>query len=125
VYERVLCDRRNRVDQDDRIEEEKKETMLVINEKYGVVLDPDTLIVGMSKPGFYKVNLAPIEEQIQVLETSVEELLNILDPTTSFKTAQPHREGMISKAGFTTFFMLGVTFGVLAVAILFLALGGI
>jgi tetrahydromethanopterin S-methyltransferase subunit B len=98
--------------------------MLVINEKYGVVLDPDTLIVGMSKPGFYKVNLAPIEEQIQVLETSVEELLNILDPTTSFKTAQPHREGMISKAGFTTFFMLGVTFGVLAVAILFLALGG-
>jgi len=98
--------------------------MLVINEKYGVVLDPDTLIVGMSRPGFYKVNLAPIEEQIQVLEASVEELMNILDPTTSFKVAQPHREGMISKAGFTTFFMLGVTFGVLAVAILFLALGG-
>lgn len=99
--------------------------MLIINEKYGIVLDPDTLTVGMSKPGFYKVNLAPIEEQIQVMEASVEDLFNVLDPTTNFKLAQPRREGMISKAGFTTFFMLGVTFGVLAVALLFLALGGL
>ena len=98
--------------------------MIVLNEKYSVVLDPDTLTVGESRPGFYKVNLAPIEEQITVLEAAVDELFNTLDPTTSFNMAQPNREGMISKAGFTTFFMLGVTFGVLAVALIFLALGG-
>jgi tetrahydromethanopterin S-methyltransferase subunit B len=77
--------------------------MIVINEKYGVVLDPDTLTVGVSRPGF---------------------LLNCLDPSTGFKMQQPNREGMLSKAGFTTFFMLGVTFCVLAVAIVFIALGG-
>ncbi|MDI6885935.1 MAG: tetrahydromethanopterin S-methyltransferase subunit B [archaeon] len=98
--------------------------MLVINEKYGVVLDPDTLTVGESRPGFYKVNLSPIEEKITVLEAAVTDLFNTLDPTTSFNVAQPHREGALSKAGFTTFFMLGVTFGVLAVALIFLALGG-
>lgn len=125
MYERVLCDRRNRFDQDDRIREDiKEENMLVINEKYGVVLDPDTLIVGVSRPGFYKVNLAPIEKQITVLEAAVNDLLNTLDPTSKFNVAQPHREGLMSKAGFTTFFMLGVTFGVLAVAVVFIALGG-
>lgn len=98
--------------------------MLVINEKYGVVLDPSTLKVGMSKPGFYKVNLAPIEEQIAVLETAVDELFNVLDPTSSFVMAQPHREGLISKAGFTTFFFLGITFGTLAIAMILLVLGG-
>jgi tetrahydromethanopterin S-methyltransferase subunit B len=98
--------------------------MIVINEKYGVVLDPDTLTVGVSRPGFYKVNLGPIEDQVAVLETAVDDLLNCLDPSTSFKMAQPNREGMLSKAGFTTFFMLGVTFCVLAVAIVFIALGG-
>lgn len=96
--------------------------MIVLNEKYGVVLDPDTLRVGESRPGFYKVSLSPIEEKITVLEDAVDELLNTLDPTTGFKVAQPNREGMLSKAGFTTFFMLGVTFGVLAVAIVFFAL---
>jgi tetrahydromethanopterin S-methyltransferase subunit B len=99
--------------------------MIVINDEYGIVLDPDTLTVGESRPGFYKVNLAPIEEQITVLEDAVNELFNVLDPTTSYKVAQPHREGLVSKAGFTTFFMLGVTFGVLAVAIAFIGLGGI
>jgi len=98
--------------------------MLVINEKYGVVLDPSTLKVGMSKPGFYKVNLAPIEDQITVLETAVEDLFNVLDSTTSFAMAQPRREGMISKAGFTTFYFLGITFGTLAVALILLVLGG-
>jgi tetrahydromethanopterin S-methyltransferase subunit B len=99
--------------------------MITINEKYGIVLDPDTLMVGEARPGFYKVSLAPIEGQITELESSVDELFNTLDPMTSYKVAQPHREGMMSKAGFMTFFMLGVTFGVLAVALIFLALGGV
>ena len=98
--------------------------MIVLNEKYGVVLDPDTLTEGDIRPGYFKVNLAPIEYQLTTLETAVEDLLNCLDPSTGFKMAQPNREGMLSKAGFTTFFMLGVTFGILAVAILFIALGG-
>jgi tetrahydromethanopterin S-methyltransferase subunit B len=80
--------------------------------------------VGEARPGFYKVSLSTIEEQLEVLEDAVDELLNVLDPTTSFKIAQPNREGMMTKAGFTTFFMLGVTFGVLAIALIFLALGG-
>lgn len=96
--------------------------MIVINEKYGVVLDPDTLRVGEAKPGFYKVSLSPIDEQITTLESAVDELFKSLDPDSGFKMAQPNREGMLSKAGFTTFFMLGVTFGVLAVAIVFFAL---
>jgi tetrahydromethanopterin S-methyltransferase subunit B len=125
VHERSICNSRNGANQNDRIREDiKEENMLVINEKYGVVLDPDTLIVGVSRPGFYKVNLAPIEKQITVLEAAVNDLFNTLDPTSNFRVAQPHREGMLSKAGFTTFFMLGLTFGVLAVAIVFIALGG-
>ncbi len=80
--------------------------------------------VGEARPGFYKVSLSPLEGQLDVLEDAVDELVNVLDPTTSFKIAQPNREGMMTKAGFTTFFMLGVTFGILAVALVFLALGG-
>jgi len=99
--------------------------MLVLNEKYGVVLDPGTLRVGVGKPGFYRVSLAPIEEQLTVLETAVEDLINVLDPTTSFAMAQPNREGMISKAGFTTFFFVGITFGLLGIAMILLKLGGV
>jgi tetrahydromethanopterin S-methyltransferase subunit B len=98
--------------------------MITINEKFGIVLDPDTLKVGEAQPGFYKVGLSPIEEQIVVLESAVDDLFNTLDPTTSFNMAQPNREGMLSKAGFTTFFMVGVTIALLAVAVIFLALGG-
>jgi tetrahydromethanopterin S-methyltransferase subunit B len=98
--------------------------MITINEKFGIVMDPETLKVGEARPGFYRVGLSPIEEQIEVLESAVDDLLNVLDPTTSFKVAQPNREGMMSKAGFTTFFMVGVTLGLLAVALIFLALGG-
>ncbi len=98
--------------------------MIVINDKYNVVLDPDTLTVGVSRPGFYKVTLAPIEDQITVMEAAVDDLFNCLDPTSGFKMSQPNREGMLSKAGFMTFFMLGITFGILAVAIVFIALGG-
>jgi len=100
--------------------------MLIINEKYGIVMDPETLTVGESRPGFYKVSLAPIEEQISILETSVEDLLNCLDPTTGFALSQPNREGALSKAGFMTMFMVGVTFGVLIVALvlIFIGMGG-
>ncbi|MCW3130479.1 MAG: tetrahydromethanopterin S-methyltransferase subunit B [Methanophagales archaeon] len=98
--------------------------MLVINEKYRVVLDPDSLKVGESRAGFYKVNLAPIEEQITVLETAVDDLFNCLDPTSGFAMSQPHREGALSKAGFITMFVFGVIFGVLAVTLAFFRLGG-
>ncbi len=98
--------------------------MLVINEKYGVVLDPDSLTVGVSRPGFYKVCLSPIEEQIVAMEASVDDLLNCLDPRGGFALSQPHREGAMSKAGFITMFVFGVLFGVLAVALAFLKLGG-
>ncbi len=98
--------------------------MLVINEKYGVVLDPDSLKVGVSRAGFYKVNLAPIEEQISVLETAVDDLFNCLDPRSGFVMSQPHREGALSKAGFVTMFVFGVIFGVLAVALVLFKLGG-
>lgn len=98
--------------------------MIVVNEKYGVVLDPTSLRVGAARPGFYMVSLAPIEEKLNELTIAVEELMNVLDPTSSFKNAQPNREGIISKAGFTTFFFLGVAFGILAVAMIFLAMGG-
>ncbi len=98
--------------------------MIVINDKYGVVLDPGTLTVGITKPGFYKVGLWPIEDQLTVMERAVDDLFNCLDPTTRFSMGQPNREGMLSKAGFTTYFMVGLTFGILAVALLFIALGG-
>lgn len=98
--------------------------MIVVNEKLGVVLDPTSLRVGAARPGFYVVTLAPIEEKLNELDTAVEELVNVLDPTSSFKNAQPNREGMISKAGFTTFFFVGLAVGILAVALIFLAMGG-
>jgi tetrahydromethanopterin S-methyltransferase subunit B len=98
--------------------------MIIVNEKYGVVLDPEKLRVGAAEPGFYVVSLSPIEEQLTALESAVDELFNTLDPTSSYKLAQPRREGLVSKAGFTTFFYLGVAFGVLAIALIFLALGG-
>ena len=97
--------------------------MIVVNEKYGVVIDPDTLIAGESRPGFYKVNLSPIEEQISALETAVDDLFNCLDPTSGFAMSQPHREGALGKAGFITMFMLGLVFGVLAVALALLTIG--
>ncbi len=98
--------------------------MLVINEKYGVVLDPDTLTVGESRPGFYKVNLTPIEEQISVLETAVEDLFNCLDPKSEFAVSQPHRGGALSRAGFITMFFFGLVFGLLAIALVLLGIGG-
>lgn len=98
--------------------------MLVINEKYGVVLDPDTLKVGVSRAGFYKVSLSPIEEQIAVMEASVDDLFNCLDPKSGFLMSQPHREGALSKAGFVTMFVFGVLFGVLVVAFVLLKIGG-
>jgi len=98
--------------------------MIVINEKYGVVLDPDSLTVGVSRPGFYKVNLSPIEDQIRVMETSVDDLLNCLDPTSGFVMSQPHREGALNKAGFITMLVTGVLFGVLAVTLVLFKIGG-
>jgi tetrahydromethanopterin S-methyltransferase subunit B len=98
--------------------------MMVIKEKYGVELDPDILKVGVSRAGFYKVNLAPIEDQISVLENAVNDLFNCLDPRSGFVMAQPHREGALSKAGFVTMFVFGVIFGVLAVTLAFFKLGG-
>jgi tetrahydromethanopterin S-methyltransferase subunit B len=38
--------------------------------------------------------------------------------------AQPNRDGMMSKAGFMTFFMIGVTTALIVVAAWFLVLGG-
>ncbi|KAF5433154.1 Tetrahydromethanopterin S-methyltransferase, subunit B [Candidatus Methanophagaceae archaeon] len=98
--------------------------MIVINEKYGIVLDPDTLTVGTSRPGFYKVTLGPIEDQVTVLEAAVNDLLKALDPYSTFNMAQPNRDGMMSKAGFMTFFMIGVTTALIVVAAWFLVLGG-
>ncbi|MCW7071013.1 tetrahydromethanopterin S-methyltransferase subunit B [ANME-1 cluster archaeon ex4572_4] len=97
--------------------------MLVINEKFGVVLDPDSLTVGVARPGFYKVNLAPIEEQITALETSVDDLFNCLDPTSGFVMSQPRREGALNTAGFVTMLVFGVIFGVLAVTLALFKLG--
>ncbi|MGC9444320.1 MAG: tetrahydromethanopterin S-methyltransferase subunit MtrB [Candidatus Methanospirareceae archaeon] len=99
--------------------------MITICDEYGVVLDPDTMRLGEARLGFYKVSMSPLEEQLDVIDDAVDDLFNVLDPTSSFKIAQPNREGIMAKAGFTTFFMLGVTFGVLAVALIFLALGGV
>ncbi|MHC1611248.1 MAG: tetrahydromethanopterin S-methyltransferase subunit MtrB [Candidatus Methanospirareceae archaeon] len=98
--------------------------MIVVNEEYGVVIDPDTLTAGESRPGFYKVNLSPIEEQIGVLETAVDDLFNCLDPRSGFAASQPHREGALSRAGFVTMFMLGLTFGMLGVMLALLMIGG-
>lgn len=98
--------------------------MIVVNEEYGVVIDPDTLMAGESRPGFYKVNLSPIEEQIGILETAVDDLFNCLDPTSVFSMSQPHREGALSRAGFITMFMLGLTFGTLGVMLALLMIGG-
>ncbi len=98
--------------------------MIVINEKYGVVLDPDSLTVGVSRPGFYKINLGPIEDQVTVLEAAVNDLFKALDPYSTFNMAQPNRDGMMSKAGFMTFFMIGMTTALIVVAAWFLVLGG-
>jgi tetrahydromethanopterin S-methyltransferase subunit B len=98
---------------------------IVINEKHGIVLDPDTLTVGESRSGFYKVNLQPIEEQIDILEDAVEGLFGCLDASSSFSMAQPNREGALSKAGFVTMFFIGLTFGILVIAIVLLTIGGI
>ena len=104
-----------------RIEREKM--VVVINEKYGVVLDDATLTVGEAKPGVYKVCLGPIDEQLDILEASVDDLFNILSPTTSYAMAQPNREGATNIAGFITMLMMGLTFGVLVIALILYGIG--
>jgi tetrahydromethanopterin S-methyltransferase subunit B len=103
--------------------------VVIINEKLRVVLDDATLTVGVAKPGVYKVCLGPIEEQLDILEGAVDELFDILSPTTTYAMAQPNREGITNTAGFITMLMLGLTFGVLAIAIVLfyygLGLGGV
>jgi len=102
----------------------RKMGVIVLNEELGIVFDTDSMKVGEAKPGFYKINLSPIEEQINVLETAVEDLFNCLDPTTSFTMAQPNREGALSKAGFLTMFWVGLIFGLLFIAIMLFGMGG-
>ncbi len=97
--------------------------VLTINEKFGVVLDDATLTVGEAKPGVYKVCLGPIDEQLGTLERAVDELFDILTPTTTYKMAQPNREGITNIAGFITMLMLGLMFGVLLIAIVLYGLG--
>ena len=102
----------------------RKMGVIVLNEELGIVFDTDSMKVGEAKPGFYKINLSPIEEQINVLETAVEDLFNCLDPTTSFAMAQPNREGALNRAGFITMFWVGLIFGLLFIAIMLFGMGG-
>ena len=97
--------------------------MITINDKFAVVLDPSTLKVGEAVPGFYKVSLAPIEEQLDILEDAVDDLFNILSPTTSYSMAQPNREGTTNVAGFITMVTIGLVFGLLSVGILLYGMG--
>ncbi len=97
--------------------------VVLIEEKYGLVLDDTTFRVGEAKPGVYKVCLGPLEDQLNVLESSVDELFDILTPTTSYKMAQPNREGATNTAGFITMLMIGLMFGILAIAIVLLLYG--
>ena len=97
--------------------------VVLINEKLGVVLDDATLTVGEAKLGVYKVCLGPIDEQLDILEASVDDLFNILSPTTTYAMAQPHREGITNIAGFITMLMIGLTFGVLAIALILYGIG--
>ncbi len=97
--------------------------MITINEKFGVVLDESTLKVGEAVPGFYKVSLAPIEEQLDIMEEAVQDLFNILSPATSYSMAQPNREGTTNIAGFITMVTIGLTFGLLAVGLMLYGIG--
>ncbi|MEA2032218.1 MAG: tetrahydromethanopterin S-methyltransferase subunit B [Euryarchaeota archaeon] len=97
--------------------------VIVINDKYNVVLDEATMTVGEARPGFYKVSLAPIDEQLGILEDAVDDLFNILDPSTTYSMAQPNREGITDIAGFITMLMVGLTFGILAVALVLMTYG--
>nr|QNO51770.1 tetrahydromethanopterin S-methyltransferase subunit B [Methanosarcinales archaeon ANME-1 ERB6]QNO52049.1 tetrahydromethanopterin S-methyltransferase subunit B [Methanosarcinales archaeon ANME-1 ERB6] len=97
--------------------------VIVINEKYNVVLDESTMTVGEARPGFYKVSLAPIDEQLNILEGAVDDLFNVLDPSTTYSMAQPNREGITDIAGFITMLMVGLTFGILAVALVLMTYG--
>ena len=97
--------------------------VILIEEKFGVVLDETTFRVGEAKPGVYKVCLGPLDEQLDILEESVDDLFNILSPTTTYAMAQPHREGATNKAGFITMLMMGLTFGVLIIALVLYGIG--
>jgi tetrahydromethanopterin S-methyltransferase subunit B len=102
---------------------EKEKMVVLIEEKFGIVLDDTTFRVGEAKPGVYKVCLGPIDEQLDILEASVDDLFNILSPTTSYAMAQPNREGITNRAGFITMLMIGLTFGVLAIALILYGIG--
>lgn len=121
MYGGSIRDSGHRTDKD--VRRLRKEMVVVINEKYGVVLEESTLTVGEARPGFYKVSLAPIDEQLNVLESAVDDLFNILDPSTTYAMAQPNREGITNIAGFITMLMVGLTFGVLAVALVLYGIG--
>jgi tetrahydromethanopterin S-methyltransferase subunit B len=123
MSEGVIRSRGHGIDKDLRRIEERGKMVVIINEKFGVVLDDATLTVGEAKPGVYKVCLGPIEDQLDVLEGAVDELFNVLSPTTTYAMAQPNREGITNTAGFITMLMLGLTFGVLAIAIVLYGLG--
>lgn len=97
--------------------------VVLIEEKYGLVLDDATFRVGVAKPGVYKICLGPLEDQLDILESAVDELFDTLSPTTTYKMAQPNREGATNTAGFITMLTLGLMFGILTIAIVLYGLG--
>ncbi|BDC36192.1 MAG: tetrahydromethanopterin S-methyltransferase subunit B [Candidatus Methanoliparum thermophilum] len=95
---------------------------IVISEKHRVVLDPKTLKVGMALPDVYILDISPIEEKIKELDIIADDLIGCLDPTTGMLNSQPNREGALSRAGFLTMMMVGLTIGLGMIALVLLSI---
>jgi len=95
---------------------------IIISEKHRVVLDPKTLKAGAAAPDVYVLDISPIEEKIKELDIIVDDLVGCLDPTTGMLNSQPNREGALSRAGFLTMMVIGLTIGLGIIALVLLSI---
>ncbi|MGC9516488.1 MAG: tetrahydromethanopterin S-methyltransferase subunit MtrB [Methanomicrobiales archaeon] len=88
--------------------------------EFNITLDPSTGLVGTSL-GREAIILSmdEINEQISILETTADDLMNSLDPTSTAEGSYPGREGVYLTAGKLTNIVYGFILGlVLLIALI-------
>ncbi|AXV37351.1 MAG: tetrahydromethanopterin S-methyltransferase subunit B [Methanobacteriaceae archaeon] len=94
--------------------------IIKIAPEFNITLDPSSGVVGTSL-GREAIILSmdEINQQISSLETTADDLMNSLDPTTTSEGAYPGREGVYLTAGKLTNIVYGFILGlVLLIALI-------
>ncbi|MHC1586544.1 MAG: tetrahydromethanopterin S-methyltransferase subunit MtrB [Candidatus Hecatellaceae archaeon] len=93
----------------------------IISKEYDIILDSVTFQVGKSRPDIVALDLEPLRQRIERLESLVDEVMASFNPSTQPLFSRPRRAGVYRTAGFLTNMVVGFLLGCLVFALIVLA----